>query len=252
MLCISIGISSRSTNLRTVSRSRRMSSGSSKSMQVPPKEIRPRDQSTNSNARMSMHIEHATFACDNAIPACENARDNDAALNCEKPDRGELDAIVSQFSYAAGFVLRSCFPVGRHPRCFAAPGRSRCRFLPRQDRQHPDRGQCRRRLRHGSAADRPLHRQAHPWQSDCGAAEHDRRGRHQDGQLSLCRRAAGWHRDRHVSQYARCRAGGWHRRRAIRRQPFLLARLDEHQSDDVRGLAYHRRAHAWRMLAARR
>ena len=36
MLCISIGINSRSTNLRTVSRNSRMSSGNSKSMQSPP------------------------------------------------------------------------------------------------------------------------------------------------------------------------------------------------------------------------
>ena len=33
-------------------------------------------------------------------------------------------------------------------------------------------------------------------------------------------------------------------RRAVRRQPFLLARLDEHQPADLRRLAHNRRAHA--------
>ena len=119
------------------------------------------------------------------------------------------------------------------------------------------RGQCRRRLRFRGAAAGPLHAGAHPGQSAAGAAEHDRRRRHQDGQLSLFHRAAGRHRHRHVPQYADCRAGGRHRGRAIRRQQVLLARLDHHEPADARDLAYGRacsthrgRAHARRLVVA--
>ena len=62
------------------------------------------------------------------------------------------------------------------------------------------------------APDGALHPPAHPGQSHRRCAEYGRRGRHQDGQLSVCGRAAGWHRHRHVSQHADCRAGGRHRR----------------------------------------
>ena len=107
-----------------------------------------------------------------------------------------------------GAIPRLCPPSLAAPvtALFAAARRSpvradeRGRLLPRQDHQCLDRGQCRRRLRFRGAAARPLHAGAYPGQSGAGAAEHGRRRRHQDGQLSLFHRAPGRHRDRHGSR----------------------------------------------------
>ena len=74
--------------------------------------------------------------------------------------------------------------------CAGAQARAGRRVLSRQDRQRADRRRRRRRIRHPGAARGAAHRQAHPRQSDRGAAEHDRRRRAADDQLSLQRRAA--------------------------------------------------------------
>ncbi len=136
--------------------------------------------------------------------------------------------------------LRHRFDADRSAARFRRARRQGGRLLPGQDHQRADRRQCRRRLRFRGAAAGPIHAGAHPGQSAAGAAEHDRRRRHQDGELSLFDRAAGRHRDRHVPQHPGGGAGGRHRGRAIRCQQVLLARLDHHQPGDARGLAHGR------------
>ena len=86
------------------------------------------------------------------------------------------------------------------------------RLLSRQDRQRLHRRRRRRRIRHPGAPGGAAYRQAHPRQSDRGAAEHDRRGRPADDQLPLQRRAEGRHQHRHDRQRLPGHAGGRHRR----------------------------------------
>src|SRR5262245_22461248 len=195
-------------------------------------------QSTNSRPAMSMYIEQATLPCNDPC-ASERGR---AIAATARVTGGYV--IEIQFGDATQRLLRNRVPSGRRrPGCIAGPNRSCGRFLPRQDRSDPDRRQRRRRLRHGSPADRSLYRQTYSGQSNCCRPEYDRSGRNQNGKLLVCRRATGWHRHWHVPQYAHRCTGGRDRWRAIRGQPFFMAGVDEHQPPHVRRLAYSGRAH---------
>ena len=74
----------------------------------------------------------------------------------------------------------------------------------------------RRRLRPVHAADRPLHGQVHPRQSDDRGRQHAGRRRHHRCELHGAGRAARRHRDRHRQPGTRRRPGARHRRRSSR------------------------------------
>src|SRR6266568_4006725 len=129
----------------------------------------------------------------------------------------------------------------RRPRRDAGGRPTGRRLLSRQDRQRADRGRRRRRVRPAGAAGRETHRPPHPGQSQCRAAEHDRRERPQDDQLPLPPGAARRHLYRHEPERLPGGAGGRPARHPVRRHEVRLARHHRPRGRDHDGVARDRR-----------